>query len=87
MSTTKLPGLLVYTLTGQTVVVWTLAALPNGNLASGSWDNTVKIWNTNTGSLVYTLSGHTNWVWTLATLPNGNLASGSADNTVKIWTN
>jgi WD40 repeat protein len=86
MSTTKLPGSLVYTLTGHTNFVQTLATLPNGNLASGSWDSTIKIWNPSTGSLVYTLTGHTNEVYSLATLPNGNLASGSYDSTIKIWT-
>jgi WD40 repeat protein len=63
-----------------------LATLPNGNLASGSWDSNVKKWNPNTGRLVYTLIGHTDVLYTLATLPNGNLASGSLDSTVKIWT-
>jgi hypothetical protein len=87
MSTTKLPGLLVYTLTGHSDYVYSLATLSNGNLASGSVDNTVKIWNPNTGSLVYTLTGHSDYVYSLATLSNGNLASGSVDNTVKIWTN
>jgi WD40 repeat protein len=57
-------------LTGHTNIVYTLAILSNGNLASGSADSTVKIWNPSTGSLVYTLTGHTNAVWTLATLPN-----------------
>ena len=50
-----------------------------------SWNKTIKIWNSNTGSLVYTLTGHTANVNTLTTLPNGNLASDSSDNTVKIW--
>jgi len=44
---------LVYTFTGNTIAVMKLAALPTGNLASGSTDNTVKIWNPNTGSLLY----------------------------------
>ena len=70
---------------GHTNIVYTLATLSNGNLASGSYDYTIKIWNPNTGSLVYTLTGHTFWVLTLATLSNGNLASGSYDFTIKIW--
>ena len=79
-------GSLLYAFTSHTHIVSTLATLPNGNLASGSNDNTVKIWNPSTGLLVYTLTGHTSGVITLATLSNGNLASGSYDNTVKIWT-
>jgi WD40 repeat protein len=44
--TTLVPGSLVYTLTGHTVGLTSLATLPNGNLASGSFDNTVKIFDT-----------------------------------------
>ena len=62
-----------------------LAVLPNGYLASGSWDNTIKIWDTETGSEIRNLTGHTNWVRALAVMPNGYLASGSADTTIKIW--
>ena len=76
-------------MTGHTDWVGTLVKLPNGSIASGSSDSTVKIcvriWNPNTGSLIYCLIGHTAAIWTLATLPNGNLASCSDDKTVKIW--
>ena len=35
---------------------------PNGtSLASGGGDNTVKIWNTQTGKCASTLSGHSRW--------------------------
>jgi WD40 repeat protein len=62
-----------------------LATLPNGNLASGSYDSSIKIWNPNTGTLVYTLILHTNTVFALATLQNGNLASSSGDTSICIW--
>jgi len=43
-STTRTPfGSLVNTLTGHTVIVSSLTTLPNGNLASGSYDKTVRI--------------------------------------------
>ena len=38
-------GSLIKTLTGHTDRVFSLAVLPNGFLASGSHDNTIKIWN------------------------------------------
>jgi len=69
-------------LTGHQYEVLKLATLSNGNLASFSYDFTVKIWNPNTGSLLHTLLGHTSWVTSLATLLNGNLASGSEDSTI-----
>ena len=55
-------------------------------LASGSGDNTIKLWNTKDGSLIRTLTGHTYTVTSLAVLQDGiTLASGSDDNTIKLW--
>ena len=54
-------------------------------LASGSWDNTVKLW-TNDPHLETTLSGHEDFVTSVAFTPNGKiLASGSWDNTIRLW--
>ena len=51
-----------------------------GTLASGSDDNTVKLWEARSGKLLRTLEGHQNWVWSVAFDPQGGtLASGSAD--------
>ena len=65
--------------------VWTLALLENGQLVSGSRDQTIKIWNTASGVVLNTLSGHTNEIVALAVLPNNCLASGARDSTIKIW--
>ena len=62
-----------------------LAELSNGNLASGSDDNTVRVWDTVSGACLLTLAGHTSYVSSLAVLPDGELASGSGDDTVRIW--
>ena len=62
-----------------------LAVLKNGNLASGSIDNTIKIWDTISGLLKVTLTGHSGDIESLVVLPNGNLASASHDGTIKIW--
>lgn len=62
-----------------------VAVSPNGNLiASGSSDNTVKLWSAVTGALIRTLEGHTNTVRSVTFSPNGQfLVSGSADGTVR----
>ncbi len=62
-----------------------LLLLPDGNLASGSLDMTVKIWDVEKGSLKATLTGHTHAVCALAVVGNNRIASGSGDETVKVW--
>ncbi|MFM6729040.1 MAG: WD40 repeat domain-containing protein, partial [Dolichospermum sp.] len=52
---------------------------------SGSDDNTIKIWNLETGRKKFTIKGHIDWVNAIAIAPDGKtLISGSDDNTVKI---
>ena len=54
-------------------------------LASGSWDNTIRLWNTEPHYSI-ALSGHTDFVTSVAFSPNGKiLASGSWDNTIRLW--
>jgi len=60
--------------------------VPETNLASGSHDNTINLWNANTGECLRTLKGHTNLVLSVAFSPDGTtLASGSDDNTINLW--
>ncbi|KAM3102035.1 NB-ARC domain-containing protein [Phormidesmis sp. 146-12] len=55
-------------------------------LASGSFDKTIKLWNSETGEIVRTLQGHTSPVLTVCFDPSGQLlASGSDDLKVKLW--
>ncbi|MBD2208177.1 WD40 repeat domain-containing protein, partial [Calothrix sp. FACHB-168] len=58
----------------------------NLTLASGSDDNTVKLWDVQTGDCRLTLAGHDSSVTSVAwSGDNLTLASGSHDNTVKLW--
>ena len=55
-------------------------------IASGSSDNTCKLWNTITGECVRTLSGHLSRVWDISSNKAGTIiASASGDKTVKLW--
>ena len=65
--------------------VTALALLQNGNLASGSLDSTLKIWDLPTQRVKAVFEGHTHEVRKIVELSTGNLASCSADNTVNIW--
>ncbi len=64
-----------------------VAFSPDGKtLASGHEDDTVRLWEVDTGQLRATLEGHTDWVNSIAFSPNGYiLASGSYDGTVRLW--
>ena len=72
---------------GHTQDVWAVAYSPDGSrIASGSSDNTLKIWDANSGKELATFSGHTDDVWAVAYSPDGSrIVSGSSDKTLKIW--
>ncbi len=67
--------------------VWSLAYSPDGSkLASGGWDQTIKIWDANTGKELRTIKAHLGTVTALAFHPNGQqIASGGLDGMVKVW--
>ena len=54
-------------------------------LASGSGDQTIKIWNIEDRSIMSTLSGHTHGVSVLCNVKEGVLVSGSVDTSLIIW--
>ncbi|RNA10706.1 serine threonine kinase [Brachionus plicatilis] len=62
-----------------------LIVLKNGDLASGSADKTINIWNTDNGNKKLTLNNHSAGIWSLALLNNGDIVSGSHDKSIKIW--
>ena len=76
----------IQTLRGHLLRVNSLSFSPDGkSLASASEDETVRIWDLNTGApIIY--RGHVGAVWAVAVRPDGKcIASTGRDGTVRIW--
>jgi WD40 repeat protein len=78
---------LLRTLEGHSDSVCGVVVTPDGKRAvSASQDNTLKVWDLDTGRALRTLKGHSNWVSGVAMTPDGKRAvSASWDNTLKVW--
>jgi WD40 repeat protein len=89
-------GKLLKTLKGHTAAIWGVAFSPipptplfkggeGGIVASGSVDNTIKLWKLD-GTELITLRGHTAAIREIAISRDGTiLASGGDDNTLILW--
>jgi serine/threonine protein kinase len=74
-------------LEGHTDWVKTVMFTPDGRyLLSGSWDQTVRLWETASGKEVRSFATHESGMHCIAFSPDGFLAiSGNWDNTLRLW--
>jgi WD40 repeat protein len=75
-------------LKGYTGSVTSVAFSPDGTrIVSGSYDETIRIWDAKTGEeVVEPLKGHTSLVASVAFTPDGTrIVSGSSDKTIRVW--
>ncbi|KAF9239668.1 WD40-repeat-containing domain protein [Melanogaster broomeanus] len=78
---------------GHTAPVTCLALFENGRntnsrrvLITGSWDKSIKLWNTDTKGLISSTAAHDDFVKSLFVLPSAKLlVSSSSDKIVRFW--
>ena len=75
------------TLKGHSDIVASVSFSPDGKrIVSGSFDNSLKVWDAQTGQETLTLKGHSGSVLSVSFSPDGKrIVSGSSDNTLKVW--
>ena len=76
-----------HTLAGHAAEVNGIAYHPDGTqLATGSWDGTIKLWDSASAQEIGTLSGHDDLIFSVDYSPDGTrLASASGDGSAKVW--
>ena len=80
-----LAGRQLHELHGHENFIYSLAALPNGQLVSSSEDRTVRIWHNQ--RCIQTITHPAISVWTVAVCSeNGDIATGASDRIVRIFT-
>ncbi|MCG5435389.1 nSTAND1 domain-containing NTPase [Micromonospora foliorum] len=74
-------------LSGHTDTVRSIAWSPDGRLiATGSRDNSIRVWDPDSGRTIAEFTGHDAMVEAIAWAPDSRrVASGSRDRTVKLW--
>jgi WD40 repeat protein/serine/threonine protein kinase/predicted Zn-dependent protease len=78
---------LLHSFIGHGMGVHALAFFPDGRrVLSGSFDGTVRLWDTETGKQLRRWLAHSAWVTAVAYAPDGRrVLSGSYDNTARLW--
>ena len=78
---------MVCSLEGHRGGVSAVAVTPDGRRAvSASYDQTLRVWDLESGQTLRKLEGHTGWVYAVTIIPDGRRAvSASYDQTLRVW--
>jgi phospholipase A-2-activating protein len=80
----SLDGTTLAEMHGHTAIIYSVAAAgSSGLIASGSEDNTVRLWSS-AGACLQVLD-HPGCVWAVAFTPAGDLVSGCSDAVGRVW--
>jgi len=80
-----LTGKLIQILDSHFTNVICLRILKNGDIISGSYDHTAKMWKKGKDNPEATLEGHEFTVFDISECKNGNILTASGDGTIKLW--
>ena len=69
----------------HTSAIYCATVLNDGRFATGSFDNSIIIYNNKTFKPDLTIKEHSDWVYSLIQLSSGILCSGSNDKTIKLY--
>ena len=78
-------GQLLRTLVGHTGWVNHVALTTDGRAVSASNDNTLRVWNLESGRCLRELNGHTDSIYHVALTADGRAVSVSLDHTLRVW--
>ena len=79
-------GIQIAILSGHTGYVRSLAFSSGGALlVSGSDDETIKLWDVQTGGVVKTFQAHTEWVWSTSISADCTMIASGSDNEIFLW--
>ena len=73
-------------LRGHTNTIWDICNMGEGDVITGSWVTTVRMWDVRSGECIQVLEGHTGDVFCVHLhSKSGNLLTGSGDQTLRVW--